>query len=143
MTEVVSSPLELAGRLALVLGLAVFLGLAFEKVYKDEEHNVPGGIRTFPMLASAGAMLFLVEPHYAIAFTAGLLALALWLHAFMHRAGAAPVTSSLMIPASNLIAYLIGPVALGQAPWVAVAVTVGAVLLLGARERLHQVTQRC
>ena len=31
------APLELAGRLALALGLAVFLGLAFEEVYKREE----------------------------------------------------------------------------------------------------------
>jgi len=42
-----------------------------------------------------------------------------------------------MIPASNLVAYLIGPVALTQPPWVVVAVSVTAVLLLGAREKLH------
>ena len=42
-----------------------------------------------------------------------------------------------MIPASNLIAYMIGPVALTQPPWVVVAVSVTAVLLLGTREKLH------
>jgi uncharacterized membrane protein (DUF4010 family) len=90
------APLELAGRLALAIGLSVFLGLA--------------------------------------------LALAVWLHSFLRDVHAAP-TASLMIPASNLVAYLIGPVALTQAPWVVVGVAVTAVLLLGAREELHRIIQ--
>ena len=141
MNDTVLPPLELAGRLALVLALAVFLGLAFEKTYKGEERDCPGGIRTFPMLAIAGAMLFLIEPHFAVAFVAGLLALALWLHAYVRHATTGPIASSLMIPASNLVAYLIGAIALAQAPWVVVGVAVSAVLLLGARDRLHRVTQ--
>jgi hypothetical protein len=32
VTPLPSSPLELAGRLALVLGLAIFFGLAFEEI---------------------------------------------------------------------------------------------------------------
>ena len=43
-----------------------------------------------------------------------------------------------MIPASNLLAYVIGAIALLQPPWVAVALAVAAVLLLGTRERLHR-----
>src|ERR1035437_1919219 len=43
-----------------------------------------------------------------------------------------------MIPASNLLAYVIGPIVLLQPPWVAVALAVAAVLLLGTRERLHR-----
>ena len=42
-----------------------------------------------------------------------------------------------MVPASNLVAYLLGAVALSQPPWVVVAASVSAVLLLGTRERLH------
>ena len=101
------TPLELAGRLALALGLAVFLGLTFEEVYKREERSIPGGVRTFPMLALAGAMLYLIEPRQALAFNVGLIALAIWLHAFLQHASAGP--SSLMVPASNLVAYLLGP----------------------------------
>src|SRR6516164_5304320 len=67
------APLELAGRLALALGLAVFLGLAFEEVYKREERSTPGGIRTFPILALSGAMLYLIEPRQALAFMVGLI----------------------------------------------------------------------
>jgi hypothetical protein len=66
------SPLELAGRLALALGLAVFVGLAFEEIYKREDRSAPGGVRTFPMLALSGAMLYLIEPRQALAFIAGL-----------------------------------------------------------------------
>ena len=131
------APLELAGRLALALGLAVFLGLAFEEVYKREDRSTPGGVRTFPMLALSGAMLYLIEPKQALAFIAGLAALAIWLHAFLCKAPHRPNATSLMIPASNLIAYMIGPVALTQPPWVVVAVSVTAVLLLETREKLH------
>ena len=66
MTGAELAPLELAGRLALALGLAVFLGLAFEEVYKREERSTPGGVRTFPMLALSGAMLYLIEPRQAL-----------------------------------------------------------------------------
>ena len=85
MTGAELAPLELAGRLALALGLAVFLGLTFEEVYKREERSIPGGVRTFPMLALAGAMLYLIEPRQALAFIVGLIALAIWLHAFLRR----------------------------------------------------------
>ncbi len=131
------SPLELAGRLALAVGLAVFMGLAFEEVYKTEERSRPGGIRTFPMLAMCGGALYLIEPAHAFAFIAGLLALGAWLHAYLRNAPAMRAAPTFMIPASNLLAYGIGPIALIEPPWVAVALVVTAVLLLGARERLH------
>jgi uncharacterized membrane protein (DUF4010 family) len=131
------APLELAGRLALALGLAAFIGLAFEEVYKREDRSVPGGVRTFPMLALSGAMLYLIEAHQALAFVVGLIALAFWLRASLGNAPPSPNTTTLMIPASNLVAYVLGPVALTQPPWLVVAVSVTAVLLLGAREQLH------
>jgi uncharacterized membrane protein (DUF4010 family) len=141
MTGAELAPLELAGRLALAFGLAVFLGLAFEEVYKREDRSSPGGVRTFPMFAVSGAMLYLIEPRHALAFIAGLFALALWLHAYLRNAPPGPNSTSLMIPVSNLLAYLIGPVALTQPPWMVVAVSVTAVVLLGTRERLHRLIE--
>jgi uncharacterized membrane protein (DUF4010 family) len=138
MSALAFSPLELAGRLALIVGLAVFLGLAFEEIYKSEQRAIPGGIRSFPVLAMAGTMLYLIEPAYALAFVAGLPVLAIWLYAFIRKTPVTPVTSSVMIPGCNLIAYAIGPIALLKPPWVPVAITVAAVLLLTARERLHR-----
>jgi len=131
-------PLEIGGRLALAVGLAIFLGLAFEETYKAEERSNPGGIRTFPMLTMCGAALYIIEPVHAFAFIAGLLAMAGWLFAYLRVGPLERETPSLMIPASNLLAYVIGSIAVIQPPWVAVALTVTAVLLLGARERLHR-----
>jgi uncharacterized membrane protein (DUF4010 family) len=141
MTGAELAPFELAGRLALAFGLAVFLGLAFEEVYKRQERSSPGGVRTFPMLALSGAMLYLIEPQHALAFIVGLFALAVWLHAYLRNALFGPNATSMMIPASNLLAYLIGPVALTQPPWMVVAVSVTAVILLGTREQFHRLIQ--
>src|SRR6266478_3939992 len=132
------TPLELAARLALALALALFLGLAFEEIYKREERSVPGGVRTFPLLALCGALLYLIEPRHALAFIAGLAALAAWQHAYVCNPPADSPPPTLMIPVSNLVAYLIGAVALTQPPWVVVAASVAAVLLVGTREKLHR-----
>src|SRR3984893_2563088 len=76
-------PIELAKRLALLLVLAFFLGLAFEEVYKRDEPTIPGGIRTFPLVGLTGAMLYLVEPQRVLAFVAGLFAVGAWLYGFL------------------------------------------------------------
>jgi uncharacterized membrane protein (DUF4010 family) len=132
-------PIELAERLALLLALALFFGLAFEEIYKRDEPAIPGGIRTFPLVSLAGAMLYLVEPSRALAFIAGLLAMAVWLHAFLsrERRPEAGPGRTLIVPVANLLVYVLGPIALTQPPWVAVGVTVAAVLLVGWREQMH------
>jgi len=132
-------PIELAKRLALLLLLAFFLGLAFEEVYKRDEPTIPGGIRTFPLVGLAGAMLYLVEPHWALAFVAGLLAMAAWLYAFLRfqRPPEGGSGRTLVIPVCNLLIYVLGPIALTQPPWVAIGVTVATVLVIGTRERMH------
>ncbi|TAL03251.1 MAG: DUF4010 domain-containing protein [Rhodospirillaceae bacterium] len=133
------TPIELAGRLSLALAMAIFVGLAFEEIYKHEERDVPGGVRTFPMLALGGTMLYLVDPDHALAFVAGLLGLAAWLYAYVRAksTAAAPVLS-LMVPATNMLVYGMGPIAVTQPPWILVAVSVAAVLLLGQREHMHR-----
>jgi uncharacterized membrane protein (DUF4010 family) len=133
------SALDVAGRLGLAIAMAVFMGLAFEGVYKREQQSCPGGIRTFPMLAALGAMLFLLDPGSLLPFIAGLAAVAIWLYAHIQRAGSADIERpSLMIPTANLLAYTFGPLALTQPPWITVAAAVTAVLLLEGRERLHR-----
>jgi Domain of unknown function (DUF4010) len=132
-------PIELAERLALLLALAFFLGLAFEETYKLDEPTIPGGIRTFPLVGLAGAMLYLAEPHWVLAFGAGLFAIAAWLYAFLRHEQSLETGSgrTLVVPVSNLLVYVLGPIALTQPPWVAVGATVAAVLVIGTRERMH------
>ena len=74
--------LELLPRIGLAIAMAIFMGLAFEGVYKAETHSCPGGIRTFPMLVVLGTLLYLLEPQSLGALSdraRGGRALALWL----------------------------------------------------------------
>src|SRR3984893_5786803 len=132
---------------ALLLGLSFFLGLAFEDFFAGATHKCPGGIRTFPMLALAGGMLYLLEPTHGIAFTAGLLVLGAWLAMYYCSPLAEPdengeAKAHLIVPAPNVHAYLLGAVALAPPPWVAVTTTVAAVLLLTGRTWLHDSARR-
>ena len=130
---------------ALLLGLSLFLGLAFEDFFAGTDR--PGGIRTFPMLAGAGGVLYLFDPVHFIPFTAGLIVLGIWLAIFYRqhveqRDATAETKFELVIPILNAHAYLLGAIALALPPWVAVAFTVTAVLLLTGREKLHAVARR-
>jgi hypothetical protein len=100
-------PIELAERLALLIALALFLGLAFEEIYKRDEPTIPGGIRTFPLVGLAGAMLYLVEPHLLVAFSAGLIATGAWLFAFLWRGQTLETDAArtLVVPMTNLLVY--------------------------------------
>lgn len=129
-----------AERLALLLGLSLFFGFAFEGFYADELPRRPGGVRTFPLLALAGAGLYLIEPHYAAAFIGGLIVVGAWIYAYVRRESkseANAVEGAFVVPACNLLAYVLGPLALAQPLWLSVAVAVAAVLLLGGRRTLH------
>ncbi len=132
-------------RLLLLLGLAFFFGLSFEEFYRDSAAKPPGGVRTFPLLALAGAGFYLLEPSRALPFAAGLLALGGWLFLYYRsRLGGGDQTaeSGLVVPACNLLAYLLGPVTLWAPIWVGVSFAVAAVLLLGAREPLHALARQ-
>jgi len=128
-----------AERLALLLGLSLFFGFAFEEFYADELPRRPGGVRTFPLLAIAGGSLYLLDPHYGVAFVAGLLVVGTWIYAYVRRRSKDEVApeGAFVVPACNLLAYVLGALAFTQPLWFCVAVTVAAVLLLGGRRTLH------
>lgn len=137
------TPLEIAGRLGLALGMAVFMGLALESVYKREPRTAPGGIRTFPLLAILGALLYLIDAPSRLLFAVGLAAVALWLYALLRRPSVqGEGQPTLVVAAANLIAYAFGPVALTQPSWILVAAAVISVLLIESRETLHRLAQR-
>ena len=136
------SPIEVAGRLGLALCMAIFLGLAFEGIYKLDQRANPGGIRSFPMLTTVGAVLFLLEPHSLLLFAIGLGAVAIWQFAHLHNAPADDERrSSLMIPAASVLAFALGPAALTQPAWLVVAASVIAVLLIEGRDLLHRLVR--
>ena len=132
---------------ALLVGLSLFLGFAFEDFFAHSNMRRPGGIRTFPILASAGAALYLFDPTHFVPFTAGLIVLGVWLAVFYRqhvgeRDEQGEPNVGLVVPALNVHAYLLGPVALALPPWFAVGFTVIAVLLLTGRGKLHALARR-
>lgn len=134
-------------KFVLILGLSLFFGLAFEEFHTHTGLLRPGGIRTFPLLALAGGLLYLLDPERKLPLVAGLLILGSWLFIFYRRQlreGTANggFNIELVAPVCNLLAYLIGPVTLALPAWLAVGVTVAAVLLLTARERLHALAKQ-
>jgi uncharacterized membrane protein (DUF4010 family) len=134
-------------RLLLLFGLAFFFGLAFEEFYGERPVKTPGGVRTFPLLALAGGGLYLLEPTRALPFSVGLIGVCAWLFLYYRRRielseEPGQRGAGLMVPICNLLAYLLGPIVLWAPVWVGVAITVAAVLLLGAREPLHALARR-
>jgi uncharacterized membrane protein (DUF4010 family) len=142
--SMISAP-SLTG-VALLLGLSLFLGLAFEDFFGRTNTKRPGGIRTFPMLAFAGGVLYLFDPTHFIPFTGGLVVLGAWLAIFYRQhvleKDEEGENVGLVVPVLNVHAYLLGAIALALPPWVAVAFTVAAVLLLTGRQQLHALARR-
>ena len=133
--------------LLMLLGLGFFFGLAFEEFYATANQKRPGGIRTFPLLALTGALLYRLDPTRLVPLAAGLLVLGIWLACYYwRRLDETDVEGfpnvGLVVPVCNVLAYLLGPVALAEPTWVPVGMTVAAVLLLTARPELHRFARR-
>jgi uncharacterized membrane protein (DUF4010 family) len=141
-----ATSLPLLTNLALLLGLSLFFGLAFEEFQAQQGRTQLGGVRTFPLLALAGAMLYLLDATHLIPVSVGVV-LGAWLYAYYRSAVAERDAEGvpnvgLAGPVCNLLAYLLGPIALTQPHWVAVGLTVTAVPLLTGRERLHTMARQ-
>jgi uncharacterized membrane protein (DUF4010 family) len=133
--------------IALLLGLSFFLGLAFEDFFAQSTRRRPGGIRTFPMLALAGGVLYLLDPAHFIPFTGGLVILGVWLVIYYRAYVGTPdehgePNAGIVVLILNVHTYLLGAAALALPPWIAVTMTVVSVLLLTGREQLHALARR-
>ncbi|MCA9028621.1 MAG: DUF4010 domain-containing protein [Planctomycetaceae bacterium] len=129
-------------KMGILVGLSFFFGLSFEGFYGKSARSRPGGIRTFPLISLCGAILYALEPKFAMAFCVGLIVLGVWLYPYYQAevAQKRPADESadgIMVPLCNVVAYLLGPVTLLQPPWFPIGLTVAAVLMLRARDRLH------
>ena len=129
-------------RLLLLVALGFFLGFAFEDFHARAHQKRPGGIRSFPLLALTGALLYRLDPAHFIPLSVGLLALSAWLTCYywrhLHEIDPEGFPNvGLMVPICNVLAFLLGPVGLAEPPWVAIGTTVAAVLFLTSRESLH------
>jgi len=137
----------LALHLALALGLSLFLGLAYEEFYGDAIPQRPGGIRTYPLLALTGALLYLLDPQHLSTTLAGLLVVGAWaflgIREALRIAETNPGSDGLfVIPSAALLAYVLGPAAFALPPWLPIAVVVIAALLLSARRTLRELAAK-
>lgn len=141
------SPNPSAANFALLLGLAFFFGLAFEELNAQGGPWRPGGIRTFPILALVGGLLYLLDPVRVVPFAAGLLVLGACLvvyyrHHLDDKDAEGRPNVTLAMPFCNLLAYVLGPIALSAPAWIPLGTTVTAVLLLTERTKLHRLARR-
>jgi len=130
----------------LLLGLGFFFGLAFEEFHAQGGQARPGGVRSFPLLALAGALLYRLDTTHLLPLSVGLLVLGAWLTCYywQHVEEIDPEgrpNVGLMVPICNVLAYLLGPIALAEPPWMSIGVAVAAVLLLTARDKLHRLAR--
>lgn len=141
----ISSPSP--ANIALLLGLSFFLGLAYEDFFGRTNIRRPGGVRTFPLLALGGGVLYLFDTTHLIPFTGGLLVLGSWLIAYYQSHLGEPDEEGepnvgLVVPVLNVHAYVLGAITLALPHWFAVTATVTAVLLLTGRAQLHALARR-
>jgi uncharacterized membrane protein (DUF4010 family) len=133
--------------LLLLLGLGFFFGLAFEEFHARANQKRPGGVRTFPLLALIGALLYRLDTAHLVPLCVGLFALSAWLTCYywlhVNETDAEGFPNvGLMVIICNVLAYLLGPITLAEPAWVAVGTTVAGVLLLTARTELHGFARR-
>src|SRR5277367_3595867 len=69
----------------LLLGLGFFFGLAFEEFNAQSRQARPGGVRTFPLLALSGALLYRLDTTHLLPVTGGLAVLGVWLTCYYWR----------------------------------------------------------
>lgn len=150
MTPLLSALTIEPERFATLIALGFFFGLAFEEYFAKSRIKPPGGVRTFPLLALCGGLLYTLEPQHGLLLLGGLGILGAWLSIYYAQRlqnqlaetdDQAPtdrrLDAGIMAPTCNVLAFLLGPIALSEPLWVAVSVAVAAVLFTGARERLH------
>jgi hypothetical protein len=133
------SPPPIVG-LLLLLALGFFFGLAFEEFHARANQKRPGGVRSFPLLALTGALLYRLDPGHLVPLSAGLLALSAWLTWNDTDAEGFP-TSGLMVPVATCL-----PICSGRWRWPSRpgggARHRRAVLLLTARQELRSFARR-
>lgn len=146
-------------RLAALLALSFFFGLAFEEYFAASHIKPPGGVRTFPLLALIGTLLYALDPDHKSLVIVGLLVLGAWLAVYYRarlshshpvnddgsntpreteRGETERIDAGIMAPVCNIVAFLLGPITITTPLWVPVGISVFAVLLISARQTLHR-----
>jgi hypothetical protein len=128
-----ATSLPLLTNLAFLLGLSLFFGLAFEEFYAHQRTQPRRAYLSAARLGWRHALPARCDPSHprlCRGARAGWWLYAYYRSAVAERDAEGVPNVGLTVPVCNLLAYLLGPITLTQPHWVAVGLTVTAVLLL-------------
>ncbi len=128
-------PVELAG-LAVAAGIGLLVGVERERSKGAGEARAAAGVRTFLLLALAGAVAQLLGP-LAVAVAGGFVALAA-LSSYRYSRGRDP---GLTTESAMLLVYLLGVLAM-QRTVLAAGLGVAVAVVLASKSRLHRFTRQ-
>ena len=125
------------------LGALVGLERQWDEQVRDPEARVPAGVRTFCLLALLGTLCahFSQELH-PLVFAAGLLALSVWMGAYIFSLRRDKPGSGLTTAASAAMVYLVGGLAYSKEWKIAVMMTVIILILLAGKSAIHEFSKK-
>ncbi len=128
-------PPHLAG-LVLTLAISLLIGFEREELRPTREGSFFGGVRTFPLIALTGFLLYLGFPDSAVPFSVGLIMVGVLL-AISHHASIENQSVGITTEVAALVTYALGGAAADGAYWIVVASGIVTVILLQEKQRLE------
>ncbi len=128
-------PPHLAG-LVLTLAVSMLIGFEREELRPSRESSFFGGVRTFPLIALTGFLLFLGFPSSAIPFAIGLVVIGVLL-AISHHASIERQSVGITTEVAALVTYALGGAAADGSYWIVVASGIITVILLQEKQFLE------
>jgi len=141
LRELLSAVPHEAPKIALVLALALFVGLEREEHKQREATYAFGGIRTFPLISLVSYALALLGGPLFVPWAVGLVVVgALLLLSYSHKLAADP-PAGLTTEISALATYVMGALVQHEYYWIATTLAVLSVLLLELKKGLEGLTR--
>jgi uncharacterized membrane protein (DUF4010 family) len=131
----------LLGAFLLTLAMSFLLGLGLREYYLATKKTYYfGSTRTCTLIGILGFVLFQLQPN-GVAYVGGLLALTVLLGIYYHAKASLQLPGMIGILIA-LIAYLIGPIALGFPGWFLILFTISTLFVLNAKEKINRLTEK-
>ena len=131
-----------AFKIALVLALALFIGLEREEHKQHETGYAFGGIRTFPLIGLVSYALALISSPRLAPWALGFAVVGGFMLLSYHHKLAGQTPAGMTTEISALATYVVGGLAEREHYWIATTIGVLSVLLLELKKGLEGLTKR-